>query len=114
VVSGDTAVDRWCQEFWLKNDVNSVCGAGDSGVSDYLVFGDMIMQVFYPEDVMKEMDDIFSSAKSIHDINMQRFFEQVFERKTTIPVTVTRNPVLAEQLRKKIMSHFGDARDARG
>lgn len=108
IVSEDTPVDRWCQEFWLKNNVNSVCGVGDSGISDYLVFGDMIMQVFYPEKIMKEMDEMFSSAKSIHDINMQRFFEQVFERKTTIPVTITKNPILAEQLRQKILSYFKD------
>jgi DNA-binding PadR family transcriptional regulator len=106
VVSGDTPVDRWCEEFWKKNNVNSVCGVGDTGVSDYMVLGDMVMQIFYPKDIMKEMDDIFSSARSIHDIKMENFFEQVFERKTTIPVTITGNPVLAEQLRNRILSHF--------
>jgi hypothetical protein len=105
-VSGDTPVDRWCQEFWRKNNVDSVCGVGNPGVSNYLVFGDTIMQIFYPKEIMEEMDKTFSSAMSIHDITMESFFEQVFERKTTIPVTITRNPVLAEQLRNRILSHF--------
>jgi hypothetical protein len=105
-VTSNTPVDKWCHEFWSKNNVNSAYGVGDSGISDHVVLGDFIMQIFYPKEIMKEMDEIFSSAKKIHDIKPQKLFEHIFERKTTIPVTITKNPVLADQLRKRILSYF--------
>jgi hypothetical protein len=78
----------------------------NSGISDYIVLGDFVMQIYYPKDVMREMDNIFSSVKSVNDLNTQKLFEQIFEKKTTIPVTIMKNPILAKQLRNRILSYF--------
>ena len=86
--------------------LNSRCGVEDSGVSDYVVFMDAVIQVFYPKDILDAINKVFDSAKGINDVNIKKLSELVFERKTTIPVIITRNHVLAEQLRNRVLSYF--------
>jgi hypothetical protein len=101
----DTPIDRWCHEFWKKTPIKPKI-APESQKSDFIVYKDSVMQIFYPEFLKKELDRIFSSAKDIKDLDVDALFKNVFQRKVIIPVTVNNNHVLAEQLRNQVLGYF--------
>lgn len=39
-------------------------------------------------------------------MNLNEFFENVFEQKTKIPITITKNSTLAEQIKQETISWF--------
>ncbi len=105
VTPSDTPIDRWCYEFWKKTPLHPKI-VPESPNTDFIVFDDIVIQIFYPEFLRKELDRIFSSAKTIDELDVDALFKNIFQRKVIIPVTVNRNPVLAEQLRNQILEYF--------
>jgi len=106
LVSNNTPVDKWCEGFWKKAGLNTMAGIKATNLDDYLIFGDYVIQVYYPKEILNEISKTFEKAKKVEDINWNRFYENVFERKTQIPVTINRNPPLASMLREQILAHF--------
>jgi hypothetical protein len=104
ITKAKTAIDKWCYEFWKKLNVRAKIGVGKR--ESYVVCGDYVIKIFYPRDILREMDRIFSSAKSINDIDTDRLFQRLFEKRTKIPVVVEKNPTLAKQIRERIMGYF--------
>ncbi|MFQ5722349.1 MAG: hypothetical protein ACE5GI_07635 [Candidatus Aminicenantales bacterium] len=104
ITPAKTAIDKWCYEFWKKQNVKAKIGVGNR--DSCVVVEDYVIRIFYPRDILKELDKIFSSAKNINDINTNELFHRLFEKKTKIPVVVERNPELAKQIRERIMSYF--------
>lgn len=112
IVRGNTAVDRWCAEFWSKQGVQNKYGI-NYGNNDILVINDLVLQAFYPKEIMKEIDKFFEKTKSIQDIDVKYLFDNIFLKKTKIPIVVNRNPELAEQLRRQMLKHFEGDKNAK-
>lgn len=106
VTSGNTPVDKWCQNFWKKNNLNFKLGIKDNSIADLVVFEDVVIQVFYPREIKKELDNYFAKTKNIKDLNPEELFEKIFEKPVKIPVTITVNKVLAEELKARIKGYF--------
>ena len=106
ITSSDTAVDRWCHDFWKEHLVHTVYGIKEKASADTIVVEDTVVQVFYPTELRKMLDREFSKAKSVEDLDLNKLFSNVFERKKEIPVVITKNRVLAEQLRERILGYF--------
>ncbi|MBU0898496.1 MAG: hypothetical protein KJ613_01635 [Nanoarchaeota archaeon] len=105
VSKNNTIIDKWCYHFWKKPKMNVDIGV-DFNARDFVVFNDVVIQIFYPDELLKEMKRIYSAAKSVHDLDADALFKTLFERKTIIPVTVDKNPILAKQLSDKFKKHF--------
>ncbi len=102
ISSADTSVDRWCADYWSKNNLKYRLGVKQASGNDVVVYRDVVMQVFYPLEFRQALDSVYSSANP-RDFDFDKFFETVFEEKRRIPVSITRNAALAEQIKKEIM-----------
>lgn len=106
LVHSNSKIDKWCLDFWRRGSKSIKVKAGVKGKDTFLVAGDYVIQVFYPEKLMKELDKVYSSANSVQDLDIDKLFQNIFEKKTEIPVTINMNPVLARQIRERIVSYF--------
>ena len=106
VSPSDTPIDRWCASFWQKKGIQEKLGVKLSQESSFAILGDTVIQVFYPLDIRTRLDRAFTKAKTIQDLNPDKLFEEVFEKKATIPLVVSKNPVLAEHFRTQIARAF--------
>jgi hypothetical protein len=104
--AGRTKIDKWCAKFYKNLGLNIKTGVNCAGLSEIMVFGDLVIQVFLSEDVKSKLDYYSQKAKSIDDINLVKFAREVFEKKTEIKVVINKDKKLAEQIKKETMSHF--------
>ena len=56
--------------------------------------------------LMEEIGTTYKFAKGIENLDIDRFFKSIFEKRTEIPVTINKNPALAKQVRERIMGYF--------
>jgi len=103
---GDTPIDRWCSEFWDKNQMKTKTGCDIATTSDVIVFEDIVIEVFYPPEIRKMLDEVYNNTKKVGELNVDDFFEKVFQKKTKIPVIITKNKLVADQLREQTLAFF--------
>ena len=102
----NTKIDKWCAEFWKKLGVKEKVGVKDFSDTSMLVYKDTIVQVFYPTDIRKALDKVYNSTDNISKLDIDNFFKTVFEKKTRIPVLISRDEEVATELMKQIKSNF--------
>lgn len=105
VCGHDDVLDRWCGEFWRKKGVEVKLGVGEK-MTDTVVFKDTVIQVFYPPEIRKEVNEVYARTKRFSDLEIDYFFKGVFEKKAEIPVVITKNAQLAGQLREEMRLYF--------
>jgi len=106
LIEQNTAIDKWCEKFYLNYGMNFKAGIKLHGTTNFLSYKNYVVQIFYPKKLMDSMTKSFTAIKKIEDINLDRIFSELFEKKTVIPVTVNRNPILAKQLNERIIGYF--------
>jgi len=106
VCPSDTPIDRWCASFWQKKGLQAKLGVKISPDSSFVVLGDVVVQVLYPLEIRTRLDRAFSRAKTVHDLDPDKLFEEVFEKKTKIPLVVSKNSALAEHFKDQIVKAF--------
>lgn len=103
---GNTPIDRWCAKFWKRHGWSTRCGLKVETTADLVVFGDYVIQVFYPLEILRLLDKNYAEIKNVSDLDVDYFFHKVFEKKTRIPIVITKNADLAEQLRTQMKAYF--------
>lgn len=103
---GNTAIDKWCASFWNKQGWKHKLGANVAATADIVIFGDYVIQVFYPTEIRCLLEDVYSKTKNVSSLDMDYFFHKVFEKKAKIPVIVLKNQGLAEELKKQTKAFF--------
>ncbi|MDO8634313.1 MAG: hypothetical protein Q7K34_03405 [archaeon] len=106
LVKGNTVVDRWCHDFWVKQGFNTKQGIDVASTADLVVYRDMVVQIFYPPEIKKALDDFYSTPKQIQDLDIHYLFENIFQKKTSIQIITTQNAGLAKQLTQETMKFF--------
>ncbi len=106
VVRGNTPIDKWCAEFWGKSGAHTLAGTDYGNWPDTIAFGDNVLQAYYPKEILKELKDIFNKAKKFEDLDIKELFEKLFNKKTKIPITTTKNPALAKQIIQEAKKYF--------
>ncbi|MFH1664130.1 MAG: hypothetical protein ABH986_04970, partial [archaeon] len=61
---------------------------------------------FYPKKITEEVSKEFKKIKKIEDLNIDKLFTEIFEKKTGIPMVINKNAEVAQQLKDKIKSYF--------
>lgn len=105
LIEQNTPIDKWCEKFYLSHGMNFRIGVKLFYSTNFLSYKDYVVQVFYSKKLMDSLTKNFSAIKEIEDINIDDIF-QLLEKKAVIPVTVNKNPLLAQQLNNRIMSYF--------
>ncbi len=101
VTPANTPLDRWCAEFWTKHGSNIHTFVKGNNFCDVAVVDDIVLSVYYPESIRKELDDFFNSVESISDMKYGKLIK-IFEKKVDIPVTVIIDQKIADILKAKI------------
>lgn len=103
---GSTTIDRWCAKFWEKFAVKKKIGVDCAAISDLVIYQDMVIEVFYPTKIKKELDKFYDKAKRIEDLDVSYLFENIFKKKTEITVVMHKNKTLARQLEEQTKDYF--------
>ena len=106
LASGSTVLDRWCQKYYENHNFFYATSKNNVDTSRYFaVYNDYIIQCNYPEELNTEIDRVYRSAKDFESFDVTTLIK-LLRKKIELKVTVLRNPVIAEQLREGILSHF--------
>lgn len=107
ICSSNTVVDKWLKEYYLKTGFDGVALGVDYNVeNDMAVVGDYITTIYMDEELKKIIHEVYSNAKDMSDVIQNDFLEELFNKKTQIHVIINKNPVVAKQLREKVLSYF--------
>jgi predicted transcriptional regulator len=106
ITPNNSPIDKWCADFWGKLGINKKVGVKDVPNISMLIFGDLILQVFYPVEIKKALDEVYNSTDDPSKLDIDNFFTTVFEKKTRIPVLISKNKEVADELMKQIKANF--------
>ena len=106
ITPNDSSIDKWCAGFWKDLGIKEKVGVKDSFDISMLVYKDYIVQVFYPVEIRKALDEVYNSTKDPSKLDIDNFFKIVFEKQTKIPVLISKNKEVADELMKQIKGFF--------
>ncbi len=107
LIKGNSVLDKWCGQVLKKfNQKNFKLGVKNMHIPEFLVYSDFVFQVFYPKKIIEKVNLEFKKIKKIEDLDINKLFAEVFEKKTGIPVILTKNKILADQLKEKVRNYF--------
>jgi hypothetical protein len=106
VCNADTPLDRWCIKFWAKYGIKEKYGVKIGTDASVLVCEDIVLQVFYPPEILKAMDKIYKKTHDINELDVDEFYENVFERKAVVPVIIAKDRALAEHFKRQIIKAY--------
>ncbi len=105
ITPSNSPIDRWCAAYWRKLGVREKTGIGYSGI-DFLTYADHLVQIFYPHDLRKKLDQYYSKAKTIRQLDLDGLYENVFRKKTQIPVLIIHDAALTRHVEEEIKEMF--------
>ena len=108
LVRNDAPLDRWLEGQWYKGGFGHVkLRVNVDGIKeDIIVHGDTVWQVNYSEETKQLLDRIYTRARDLTGLFREYFFSPEKETQQYIEVKLTRNPMFAELMRKKILEYF--------
>lgn len=106
ICSNKTAFDEMIAAYWNKMRGKAVFKEGKSRESDLLVYADYVVEVFWPKNFRKTMDKYYGESRKDMGIATNNIYKLNFEQKFKIPMTITKNKVLAQQIRKEVLEEF--------
>jgi hypothetical protein len=106
ITPGNSVVDKWCAAFWDKAGMKEKTGVKLFLGTDLVIYKDLVIQIFYPQEIKDAIDEVYSSTKNVKDLDLDGFFKKVFEKKTRIPVLISKNKEVAEELSGMIRKLF--------
>jgi len=112
VVKGNTAIDKWCADFYTSDKLMFAVTGADTkmDVSETLILGDVIVQMYIDKRIEALIDDIYKKAKTIDSINVPEFYKKTYEKHGDVKFVIFRNTAVAEQLRQQALSFFRNAK----
>jgi hypothetical protein len=103
---GNTPLDRWCTKYYEDQKFHyTTCKTKGNTSRYFAIYNDFVIQTEYPAQLAREIDEIYARAKDFASFEATRLI-MILRKNIELKVTVMRNPVVAEQLRKYILSHF--------
>ncbi len=105
---GNTPLDKYIGKFYksvgLKVGFHPSTSSFDK--SYYVAtYGETIVQVTYPEELVKELDNFFKKHNSIETMNLKKLSD-IVNKKIPIKLTVIKNLKMAEQINKSIIENI--------
>lgn len=103
ICGSDTPVDRWCCDVERKMGFNVLHAKPIAGC-DMVIFGDLIFQIYLPEEFIADLEKLYRSP-SVEKLDMDVLLSLI-KHPRRIRVLALRNAELARSLRQGIMKHF--------
>jgi len=103
LVRGSTQLDMYMQNFYSKFGTGSVkIGVETKKDEMIFIFNDIVIRVLCPSDIMEKIDKIFSTSKSIEDLNMIDLVENINNKDGNFIIIIIKDAKFAEE-QKRIM-----------
>ncbi len=106
VSRGNSKLDQGCADYWRNKGVKVALLDHQASGPDFIVIGDLVIQVYYPAEVMAALDVVYGAAVSQQEFDVDALF-RLFEQPMQVPVVISRDAVLAEHLTKQVMRWVG-------
>lgn len=104
--TGNTFLDKWAGRYYKSQDFYYTTSKKKTSNNHYfIIHGEYIMESVYPEDLTNELDTLYNNVHEFTDLNLSQLI-QTLKKKTQLKITVMRNAVLAQRLRKDILKQF--------
>jgi hypothetical protein len=106
LIENNTVLDQWVKHFYLAYGAKyAIKPKPESHATAIGVFGDNILQFDYPLEIMRDLDRFFSTTTDLAKLNLTRV-AAIVKKKAQIKLTLMRNKVIAENLKKEIGAYF--------
>ncbi len=105
---GNTPLDRYIWKFYSKIGIKVAFQPSLSSFDNrYYVatYGEIIVQVHYPPDIVNELEKFFKTNKTIEDLDLHEL-SQIVNKKQEIKLTVIKNLSMAQQINKSIIAEI--------
>ncbi|MBI4895675.1 MAG: hypothetical protein HY831_04240 [Candidatus Aenigmarchaeota archaeon] len=109
VVSSDTKMDRWCAKFYARNpNVNIKTGVSLQSMDscEIMILGDVVVQMSIPNEINYYLEKIYTSSRSIDDIDAIDFYENVYKTKIEVKIVILKNKIISDHIRNEIINLF--------
>ena len=106
IVRGDSEVDKYCARYYRNSLVRVRTGVDYKANCEVMVIGEVIFQEYIPESTLSMLDELYKKTQDISEINISRFFNEIYNRKEVVKVIVYKNKEIANELRNSIISKF--------
>ncbi len=98
-------VAKLCANMYTKLGVKIKVGMDLENNFDYIILGDSVIQMYWPEQLKKDVKKVFKGVKDLAQLDMHALV-QIFERKEKINVVVLKNLQIARVFSKKVHAMF--------
>ena len=103
VCNSNTFIDKLILSFWKERfGTPYATGAVFTKDVDQVVVDDLVIQIINP----KEINDWWKKSLVSKVLDLQALYKTAFESKTKVRLVITRNALLANQLRDQFGRHF--------
>lgn len=106
ITSADTPLDKALAKYWEKLHNHFRTGAPRLITNDVVVIGDHVVQIIYPPELLAALDDYFKQTASFETMDAIKFQQDIFYRKTRIPLITVKNKALADSIRDDTLLLF--------
>ena len=106
VSRSNSKLDQGCADYWRNKGVKVALLDNHASGPDFIVIGDLVIQVYYPVEAMAALDTVYGAAASAQEFDADALF-RLFEQPMQVPVVISRDAVLAEHLTKQVMRWVG-------
>lgn len=107
LINGHSYLDKHSVKFYHKLGINcTINNEKNIDKSSYIVvFGDYIMQTFYPKTIVDKLERFYNKTKTLEDVDLNEIMV-ILTEKAEIKVTLIKNKIIAEKMRNDILRHF--------
>ncbi|MGV8150793.1 MAG: hypothetical protein ACP5NV_03645 [Candidatus Woesearchaeota archaeon] len=95
-------LDKWAKKFYDDYSIKYKTSNEENRIA-IGVFGNFIMQFEYPEKIYSELEEVYSKSKDITKIRLSKI-ASILKKQIDIKLTITRNKLVAENLKNQICS----------
>ncbi|MBD3259045.1 hypothetical protein GF371_00275 [Candidatus Woesearchaeota archaeon] len=104
--NGETFIDNLGNKYYTRNDFTHYKTNKNktSGVH-LLVIGDYILESKHSKELKDKLDEFYSKINDLSKVDLNELMK-IIKGRSELKLTIMKNKMLAEQLRKNIISHF--------
>ncbi len=106
VTPNDTPLDRMFATMLQEMGKHCRNGVNIEEECDIKIHGDYVAQIFFPEELKRELDDIYRNTDKTESLQYAKLLRHVMDHTYDIVVVVQRNPALANHYRRMVKGLF--------
>lgn len=109
ITQSNTPFDKISRNLWESYGIRFKNGVpGCVTDSDVVVVGDYIINIYYPQDMIRDFTYMYDHIKNAEDINLPKIHQKFYYRNTNIKLLISQDKEIANQIRKSVLKHFRD------